>query len=180
MVLEQRKDFYSRFLDAVGPYVGMVTVSDDMGSQEGPLMSYNLYREMIKPYHKELYTFMKDIADVKIFLHCCGAISGFLDDFVDEGVDVINPVQVSAKGMDATNLKQKFGDKIVFWGGGCDTQRVLQFGTVDEVEEEVKRRISEFKQGGGFVFAPTTPIQPGTPSENILALYDAANEYRYY
>lgn len=180
IVLEQRKDFYGKFLDVVGPYVGMVMVSDDLGGQEWPLISPELYREMIKPRHKELNTFLKNKADVKLFHHSCGAVREFIDDLIDVGVDVLNPVQVSAKNMDTKKLKQDFGEKIVFWGGGCDTQKVLPFGSPEEVHDEVRKRISDLKPGGGFVFAQVHEIQPETPPENIISMYETVKEYRDY
>jgi len=180
IVLEQRKDFYGKFLDAVGPYVDMVIAEDDLGTQEGPLISPELYREMIKPRHKELYSFIKSKADVKVFHHSCGAIREFINDLIDVGVDVLNPIQVSAKNMDTKKLKEDFGDRIVFWGGGCDSQHVLPFGSPQEVHDEVKKRISDLKSGGGFVFASIHEIQPQTPPENIIAMFEAAKEYRDY
>ena len=180
IVLEQRKDFYGKFLDIVGPYVDMVIVSDDLASQEGPLISPELYREMIKPRHKELNTFIKNKVDVKLFHHSCGAVREFIDDLIDVGIDVLNPVQVSAKDMDTKKLKQDFGQKIVFWGGGCDSQHILPFGSPQEVHDEVKKRISDLKPGGGFVFASIHEIQPETPPENIIAMFEAAKEYRDY
>jgi len=180
IVLEERKDFYGRFLDVVGPYVDMVIVSDDLGTQEGPIISPKLYREMIKPRHKELNSFIKGKADVKLLHHSCGAVREFIEDFIDVGIDVLNPVQVSAKGMDTEKLKQDFGDRIVFWGGGVDTQDVLPFGSPKEVREEVKKRISDLKPGGGFVFAQVHEIQPNTPPENIIAMFDTVKEYRDY
>jgi len=180
IVLEQRKKFFGRFLDVVGPYVSMVVVFDDLAGQEGPLMSIQLYREMIKPRHKELIEFIKSKGDFKIFYHGCGAIRDFIDDLVEIGIDVLNPVQVSAKGMDSKKLKEDFGEKIVFWGGGCDTQNILQFGTPEDVYNEVKKRMLDFKPGGGFVFTQVHEIQPGTPPENILAMYEAVKEFRKY
>jgi len=180
IVLEQRKDFLGKFLDTVGPYVDMVVLSEDFGTQEGPIFSPELYREMVKPCHKELNTFIKNKADVKLFQHSCGAIREFIDDFIDVGIDVLNPIQVSAKGMDTKKLKQEFGERIVFWGGGCDNQKVLPFGSPDEVHQEVKKRISDLKPGGGFIFSPIHCIQPETPPENILAMFEAVKEYRDY
>ena len=180
IVLEQRKDFYGKLLDVVGPYVGMVIVSDDLAGQEGPIIAPELYREMIKPRHKELNTFIKSKADVKLFHHACGAVRGLINDLIDVGIDILNPVQVSAKDMDTKKLKQDFGEKIVFWGGGCDTQRVLPFGSPQEVHDEVKKRISDLKPGGGFVFAQIHEIQPETPPQNIIAMFEAAKEYRNY
>lgn len=180
IVLEQRKAFLGKFLDIVGPYVGMMMVTDDLGGQEGLLISPELYRDLIKPRHKELFAFMKSKTDAKLFLHSCGAIRGLIDDLIETGVDVLNPIQVSAKGMDTQELKRDFGDRIVFWGGGMDTQRVLPFGTPEDVDVEVKRRISDLKPGGGFVFTQIHEIQPETPPENIIAMYEAVKKYRNY
>ncbi len=180
IILEQRKDFYGKFLDTVGPYVDMVIVSDDLATQQGLIISPELYREMLKPRHKELNTFIKNKADVKLFHHSCGAIRELIDDLIDEGVDVLNPVQVSAKDMDTKRLKQDFGERIVFWGGGCDNQHILPFGSPEEVHDEVKKRISDLKPGGGFVFAPIHHIQPETPPENVVAMYNTVKEFRNY
>ncbi len=179
-VLEQRKDFMGKFLDVVGPYVGMVMLSSDLGGQKGLLISPALYRELIKPRQKELFSFIKSKTDAKLFYHSCGAVRDLIDDLIEIGVDVLNPIQVSAKGMDTKELKRDFGDRIVFWGGGVDTQRVLPFGTPEEVDAEVKKRISDLKMGGGFVFTHVHEIQPETPPENILAMYEAVNKYRNY
>lgn len=180
LVLKQRKDFFARFLDAVGPYVGMVMVSDDLAAQSGPIMSPELYREMIKPMHKQLNAFIKQRTDAKLLHHSCGALRPFLDDLIEVGVDIINPVQVSAAGMDSAGLKRDYGDRLVFWGGGCDTQDVLQFGSTKDVKREVQRRIEDFKPGGGFVFTQVHDIQPNTPPENVVAMFEAAKEYRRY
>ena len=180
IILEQRKEFYDRFLDIVGPYVDMVMVADDLAGQDTLLISPQTYRELIKPRHKELNSLIKNKADVKIFYHCCGAISELINDLIDEGVDILNPIQVSAKNMDTKILKRNFGEKIVFWGGGCETQNILPFGTPKEVDNEVKKRISDLKPGGGFVFTQIHEIQPGTPPENILAMYKAVQKYRNY
>lgn len=180
IVMEQRKEYYGRFLDIVGPYVGMVMVSDDLAGQEGPLMSTELYREMIQPRHIELNDHIKSRGDFKLFHHTCGAVRDLIDDLIKEGVDVLNPIQIAAKNMESKELKEDFGEKIVFWGGGCDTQQVLQFGTPEDVYNEVKKRMFDFKPGGGFVFTQVHEIQPDTPPENIVAMYEAVKEYRKY
>jgi len=139
-----------------------------------------LYREIIKPRHKRLYKFIKENIDGYLFLHTCGSIYEFIPDFIEMGVDVLNPVQVSAKNMNTKRLKEAFGDKITFWGGGCDTQRVLPFGTPTEVEEEVKRRISDLMPGGGFVFTQVHNIQVRVPPENIITMYRTVEKYGKY
>ena len=133
---------------------------------------------MYKPLHKKLNEWVHANTSWKTFFHSCGSIVAFLDDFIDAEVDIINPVQCSAAGMDAKVLKEKYGESLVFWGGGIDTQRVLPFGTPDEVKEQVKERIEIFGKGGGFVFSAIHNIQPHTPIENLVALFEAANEGR--
>ena len=180
IILEEKKEFFGKFLDVVGPYVGMVMCADDLASQQGPLISPEIYRKMIKPRHNELFSFIKGKVDAKLFYHSCGAVRDLIDDLVDVGVEVLNPIQVSAKNMDTKCLKQEFGEKVVFWGGGCDTQKILPFGTTKEVSAEVKERISDLKPGGGFVFAQVHDIQPDTPPENIIAMYDSVIKHRDY
>ena len=113
-------------------------------------------------------------------MHSCGAIRQVLPDLIEVGVDIINPVQVSAAGMDSAELKREFGKDIVFWGGGVDTQRVLGTGTPDEVRAEVKRRVEDFKPGGGFVFNTVHNIQGNVPAENLIAMWEALREYGEY
>jgi uroporphyrinogen decarboxylase len=113
--------------------------------------------------------------------HACGATKEFLPDFIDIGVDIFNPVQVGAIGMDDTaSLKREFGGDLTFWGGACENQKILPFGTPDEVREETKRRIDDLAPGGGFVFSPVHNIQDGVPPENILAMFEVAHEYGVY
>jgi uroporphyrinogen decarboxylase len=123
---------------------------------------------------------VKSRTDAKVFYHCCGAIRDFIPDFIEIGVDILNPVQVSAAGMDTADLKKRFGNDISFWGGGCDTQRILPFGTPDEIREEVRRRIGVLAEGGGFVFSTVHNIQNEVPPENIIAMFEAFNEFRKY
>jgi uroporphyrinogen decarboxylase len=115
-----------------------------------------------------------------IFFHCCGSIYDFIPDLIDAGIDILNPVQVSAAKMDTKKLKKEFGDVLTFWGGGVDTQRILPRGTPDEVKEEVKRRINDLAYGGGFVFATVHNIQADVPPENIIAMWEALQEYGKY
>ncbi|MEM3420555.1 MAG: uroporphyrinogen decarboxylase family protein, partial [Nitrososphaerota archaeon] len=139
-----------------------------------------IYREMIKPFHKKLDDFIKSKADVYINFHTCGSIYKLLPDIIDTGIDAINPVQVSAKDMDTKVLKEEFGDKITFWGGGCDSQWILPYGSVKEVRLEVRKRILDLAPGGGFIFAPIHNIQAEVPPQNIVAMFEAAKEYGKY
>ena len=169
-----------KILPAVNKYIQIVQIADDLGMQQGPQISLDLYRKIVKPRHKKICQFIKENCDAYIFLHTCGAIREFIPDLIEIGVDIINPVQVSAKGMDTAELKEEFGDKIVFWGGGCDTQRVLPLGTPKIVEKEVKKRIKDLAPNGGFVFTQVHNIQPEVPPENIMAMYRAVKKYGGY
>ncbi|HEB29408.1 MAG TPA: hypothetical protein ENI15_00820 [Spirochaetes bacterium] len=177
-VLYTQKKRLDAYLSAAGPYLDVMVISDDLATQDAPLISPDMYRDIVKPRHKELIKFIKKKTDAKIFYHSCGDVTLFIEDLIDIGVDILNPVQVSSKKMSDTNhLKNKYGNDIVFWGGGCDTQNILPFGSVEEVRREVKRRVLDLGPGGGFVFAAVHNIQPDVPPENIMALYEAAYEY---
>jgi len=179
-VLEWLLGFWSLVLDEVGPYVHVVELSDDLGGQHGPLFSPDLYRGIYKPRHRRLADLIRRKTGAKIFLHCCGSIRWALPDLIESGMDIINPVQVSARNMETDRLKRDFGEDIVFWGGGADATKVLPFGTPRDVKEEVKRRIRDLAPGGGFVFAPIHNIQADVPPENVVALFEAAHEYGQY
>ena len=167
-------------LDHVGGSVDIVKMADDLGTQSSLIISPETYRKMIKPRQAELYRHIKDKCGCKILLHSCGAISSIIDDLIEIGVDALNPVQVSAEGMEPGYLKKSFGDRITFWGGGIDTQQVLSFGTTDDVRREVRKNIELFRDNGGYVFAPVHNIMPGVPVDNILAMYDTYRECAPY
>jgi hypothetical protein len=150
----------------------------DFGTQRSEFISPNMYREFYQPYHAKINSWVHENTNWKTMYHTCGSIVNLLDDFADAGMDILNPVQCSAKGMDPEMLKNKYGDKFVFWGGGVETQGVLQLGSAQEVKEEVTKRLKIFAPGGGFVFNTVHNIQPLTPVENILAMYEAIEEYR--
>jgi uroporphyrinogen decarboxylase len=169
-----------RYLDEIGKYIQVFVYWNDISGQRGPLISPEIYRRLIKPKDKRIIMMVKSRTDAKVFYHCCGAIRDFIPDFIEIGVDILNPVQVSAAGMDTADLKKRFGNDISFWGGGCDTQRILPFGTPDEIREEVRRRISVLAEGGGFVFSTVHNIQNEVPPENIIAMFEAFNEFRKY
>jgi uroporphyrinogen decarboxylase len=179
-VLEWLLDFWDLVLGEVGPYVQVVELSDDLGGQHGPLFSPQLHREVYKPRHKLLAELIHSKTEAKIFLHCCGSIRWALPDLIEVGIDIINPVQVSAKDMGTESLKREFGSDLVFWGGGADATQVLPFGTPEEVRHEVRRRISDLGPGGGYVFGPIHNIQAEVPPENVAALFEAAYEYGQY
>ena len=138
------------------------------------MISPDSYVALIKPRQRRLFDAIKAKTDAKLMYHGCGAVFELIPHLIEIGVDILNPVQVSARGMDSGRLKATYGDEIVFWGGGVDTQRVLPFGSVDEVRAEVSHRISDLAPGGGFVFAPVHNIQALVPPENIEAAFDTA------
>ena len=169
---------FEHYIAKLGPYLDVICVNDDLGSQRGPQISVDMFRRLVKPYLGKVYGFMKDkMTHQKLFLHSCGSVYDFIPDLIEMGVDALNPVQVSAANMDSKKLAAEFGKDIVFWGGGCDTQNVLPRGTVQQVRDEVKRRVDDFAPTGGFVFAAVHNIQPGVPPENIAAMYEAALEF---
>jgi uroporphyrinogen-III decarboxylase len=135
------------------------------------------FRDLYCPYYKQINNWIHSHTPWKTFKHSCGAVSKFLPSLIEAGFDILNPVQCSATGMEPEQLKANFGDQIVFWGGGVDTQRVLPFGTATEVREQVLRRCEVFAPGGGFVFDAIHNVQAGTPVENIVAMLDAVHEF---
>jgi len=165
-----------KFLGAVGRYIDLLVFSDDLGMQTGPQISRSMYREFFKLRHGILWGRAKELAKIKVMLHCCGGIRELIPDLIDAGLDAINPVQISCSGMDAKQLKTDFGKDIVFWGGGCDTQKVLPCGTPDSVKRHVQEQAAVLSRGGGFVFQQVHNIMANVPPENIVAMFDAINE----
>lgn len=168
------------FLAEVGDLIDVHFAGDDLAGQAGPLIAPALYRRMIKPRQARIIETIKAGTRAKIFYHTCGAVTEFIDDLVDLGVDVLNPVQVTAAGMEAAALKKRYGARLSFWGGGCDTQQVLWQGTPAAVRADVQRRIQALAPGGGYVFNPVHNIQPQVPAANVAALFSAAREYGRY
>jgi hypothetical protein len=156
----------------------MVT-GTDFGTQKGPFISTRAYRDLYKPFHKAVNDWIHANTGWKTFIHSCGSVVALIPEFIEAGFDILNPVQVSAAGMEAPGLKARFGDQVTFWGGGVDTQRTLPFGSPDEVRSEVRERLETFGPGGGFVFNTIHNVQPGTPVENVLAMYETVRAYRY-
>jgi uroporphyrinogen decarboxylase len=165
------------FAEKMAEHVDVILVNDDLGTQAGPMLSPDTYRKTVKRFHARLYSYVKKCFGKPLLMHSCGSIYKLLPDLIDIGVDAINPVQVSAADMDSAKLKEEFGDRLAFWGGGCDTQSVLGRGTPEEVRAEVKRRIEDLAPGGGFVFTQVHNIQPNVPPENVVAMLEAALEY---
>lgn len=174
-------DFYmeslEKWLSTVGPYIDIILFGDDYGGQNGPLISPAMYKEYYKPYHRKMWKRVKELAPhVGIHLHSCGSIEPLLNDLIDAGLEMSNPVQISCRGMDSRHLKDTYGDRFTFWGGGCDTHRVLPYGTLDQIKRHVKEQVSIFSPGGGFVFQQVHNIMANVPVENIIAMFKAVRE----
>jgi uroporphyrinogen decarboxylase len=173
-ILALKLAWWERALDELGDDVDVVAEADDLGAQHALLFSPETYRSLVKPLHRELFAFLHARTRAKVFLHSCGAIRELLPDLVEIGVEIINPIQVSAAGMETAELKRDFGADLVFWGGAVDSQGTLGRGSAADVEAEARRRIGDLAPGGGFIFASVHNIQANVPPENIAALWRAA------
>jgi len=178
-ILETSKTFVREFLGRVGELVDIVCIGDDMGTQSQPFMSVDDFRKFIKPYWAELIREIKKHTEAKILLHCCGSIYPLINDIIEVGFDVLNPIQPLAYQMEPERLKRDFGDRICFLGG-MDIQRLLPFGTPAQIREGVRKVINILASGGGYILAPSHNIEPETPPENIVAMYEAAKEFGTY
>jgi uroporphyrinogen decarboxylase len=176
-LLEMHLRNLDRFLSAVGDHIDVILFGDDLGMQSGPQVSPAMYREFFKPREQTMWRLVKQRAPhLKIMLHCCGGVRELLPDLIDAGLDTINPVQVTCRGMDAAGLKRDFGSRLTFWGGGCDTRDVLIKGTPAQVNEHVRQQVKILRPGGGFIFQQVHNILADVPPANVVAMYDAANE----
>jgi uroporphyrinogen decarboxylase len=162
-----------RFAQAVGNRVQILQFNDDFGTQTAPFISVKMFRELIMPHYKRGLDWVHTNTDMKVFLHSDGAILPLIPSIIEMGVDILNPVQTSATGMDAQTLKSQFGDQLVFWGGSLDCQKTLPFGTPEEVRREVHEHVKVFSPGGGYVFASVHNIQANVPAENVITMFDA-------
>ncbi len=178
-VLSVQKRMYGRYLKEVGEYVDLVTLWDDYGAQNGPLISPVMWRRLVKPRLADLVATLKSHTRACIGLHCCGALRPILDDLVEVGIQVLNPVQVSARGMIPAELKARYGKALSFWGG-IDTQHLLPHGTPSDVAQAASATLRALGPGGGYILAAVHNIQPGVPAENIIAMYDTARTTGLY
>jgi uroporphyrinogen decarboxylase len=175
-ICEHKIALYRNLLQEIGEYIQVVFVSDDMGTQKAPMMSLELYRKILKPYQLRLWTAVKGFTKAKLFLHSCGSVSQYIPDFIEMGLDILNPVQASATAMETRRLKREFGEDLSFWGA-IDEQTVLSVGNPDDVKHEVRKRIEDLAAGGGYVVAPSHNLQADVTPQNIVAMAKAAREY---
>ncbi|MHB0856870.1 MAG: uroporphyrinogen decarboxylase family protein [Anaerolineae bacterium] len=168
------------FAEAVGDHIDVVWLGEDLGTQQGLMISPQAVSTLVAPYYKRLFDWVHQNTSWKVFYHCCGGIYPIINTLIEVGVDILNPVQTSARGMDPVRLKAEFGDRLVFWGGGIDTQTVLPNGSLSEIQEQVRERIGILGHGGGFVFNPVHNIQRDVSSDRLMAMYEAVRKYGVY
>jgi len=173
-------DWMDGFLGQVGDLLDVVMIGDDLAGQQGPLFSPSFYRSVVKPRQRAVIDAIRKRTDAKIWYHTCGSCVDLIPDLLDNGIDILNPVQVGAPGMDPAVLKKRFGNRLVFWGGAIDSQHVLPFANPDQVRAEVRRNVKTLMPGGGYVFANVHNIQAGTPPENVVAFYDEGYEAGWF
>jgi len=171
---------FDPYIEAVGPYVDIINVNDDLGQQDRLLMSPKTYRKMVKPYQRKIYEYIHSKTDAKLFMHSDGAIRDAIPDLIEIGVEILNPIQYTAVGMGAAELKREFGKDLSFWGAGIDTQTVLPHGTPEQVRDEVRKQLDILMPGGGYVFNTVHNILHEVPAENIVAMYETVWEHGKY
>ena len=181
-IVELKMAYWDIALREVGDYVDAIVEADDMAGQHNMLISPASYRKIVKPRHKKLFDFIHARTKAKLFFHSCGSVRKVIPDFIEVGVDILNPVQVSATSMDSAELKKEFGKDITFWGGGVDTQGAFSSSVpdVEGVKADTKHRIEDLSPGGGFVFATVHNIQGNVPPENIMAMWETVQQYGVY
>lgn len=173
-------DWFRLFLDEAGDVVDVIMIGDDLAGQDAPLFNPEIYRRLVKPRHRRLVEYIRSRTEAKVWYHTCGSCAAFIPDLIENGIHILNPVQISARNMDPFDLKRRFGRDLVFWGGGCDSQNVLPYGTPSEVAEDVRRNLAALSPGGGYVFNSVHNIQGEVPPENVIALFDTAYEFGFY
>ena len=180
-LVQTNVEYFKRYIDRVGSHLSVIMVGgEDIGTQTGLEISPRVYREVVFPRQQRLWQFMRNASDAFILVHACGAISAILDDLVEAGADAVNPVQISAAGMDPRILKERFGSRLTLWGGVCDPQYFLPHASPEQIREHVRRNMEALKPGGGFVASPVHNIQYDIPPENVVALFDAVYEFAPY
>lgn len=180
-LVDYQIEFFINALKVICKYVGdvvdIITLGDDLGENKGPMINPEIYRKFFKRGHEELCQYIKKHSSMKIFFHSCGSVVKLIPDLIECGIDILNPIQISAKGMDPKYLKENFGDEITFWGGGADTRNILNRKSPEEVKNHVKGLLEIFAPGGGYVWNAIHNILPDVPPENIVAALEAVDEY---
>ena len=179
-LLENKLKCWDSIIGALGDLIDVACEGDDLGTQNGPFIDPEMVRKKIKPYYKKLFDHIHSKTRAKIYFHSCGSVVKLIPDLIDAGVDILNPVQISAAGMDPVYLKKEFGKDICFWGGGIDTQKILPTGTKKQIQDQVKRNTEIFGKDGGFVFCTVHNVQNDVPVENFVTMWETLMEVRNY
>jgi len=177
LLMERHLKSLEKTCEAVGDQVDVLRFGDDLGMDSGPFMGLDVYRDLFHEQRKSLCSFVHKNSTMKTFLHTCGSMHQYIPSLIEEGIDIINPVQTNCRDMEPEKLKNEFGKDIVFWGGGMDPRSILNHGNPEQVRAEVRRRLDVFAPGGGFVFNNIHNIMPDVPPENILAMFDEVKNY---
>jgi len=177
-LMERHLNSLENICKAVGDVVDIIRLGDDLGMNTGPLMSPKIYRELFKPRHMILCDYINKNSNMHTFIHSCGSIYKLIPDLIEAGFEIINPVQTNTRDMEPSRLKIEFGRDVTFWGGGADTRSILNLGSTDQVKDHVRENIEILSPGGGFIFNTIHNILPDVPAENIIAMFEAINEYR--
>ena len=176
-LLEMHLGFLAKICDAVGDLVDIVKFGDDLGTNTGPFIPNEIYNEFFKPRHKMMCDYVKAHTSAHTMLHCCGGIYELIPELIEAGFEILNPIQINAINMEPERLKKEFGRELTFWGGGVNTQGVLNLGTPQQVKDQVKRNIDIFSKDGGYVFNTVHNIMPDVPPQNIIAMFEAIHEF---
>jgi len=177
-LLEMHMDFISKICDAVGDVVDIVKFGDDLGTNTGPFMPNEIYNEFFRPRHKIMCDYIKANSSAHTMLHCCGGIYELIPELIEAGFEILNPVQINAVKMEPERLKKEFGSEITFWGGGCNTQSILNRATPEQVRDHVRHNLEVFSANGGYVFNSIHNIMPDVPPGNIMAMFDTVFEFQ--
>ena len=178
LLLERHMKTLEKVCSAVGDIVDIIRFGDDLGMDSGPFMSLDVYRELFHHQRKVMCDYVHKHSNMHTFIHSCGSMSQFIPDLVSEGIEIINPVQTNCLNMDPATLKKEFGKDVIFWGGGMDPREILNKGNPQMVRDEVKRRLEILAPGGGYIFNNIHNIMPDVPAENIIAMFDEAQNFR--
>ncbi|MHA1492124.1 MAG: uroporphyrinogen decarboxylase family protein [Promethearchaeota archaeon] len=176
-LMELHMSFLEKLCETVGDLVDIIKFGDDLGENNGPFMNPKIYKKIFKPRHTKLCKYVKNHSSAHTMLHCCGSINDLIPDLIEAGFEILNPVQINARNMNPKDLKENFGRNIIFWGGGADTRNVINRKTPKEVKTHVTELLEIFAPGGGYVWNTVHNILPDVPPKNIIAMFEAIQEY---
>ncbi len=176
-LLERHMGFLEKICDSLGDIVDIIKFGDDLGTNTGPFMPLDIYKKYFMPRHKQMCEYVRKHSSAHTMLHCCGGIFELIPGLIEAGFEILNPVQINAWEMEPERLKKEFGKDVTFWGGGINTQSILNRATPEEVKDHVRRNIEIFSKGGGYVFNTVHNILPDVPPQNIMAMFEAVREF---